>query len=452
MLGGKLSGRRASRHRPPAHRQPAPPATRRITAAPRGTTPAILRPNWLWLGPPPRALYSAGWALLPLRLFLGFTFGFAGLQKLANPGFFDAANPASIQSQLAGAARRSPVHALIAPLVHVAVPLGVLIALAEVAVGLGALLGLWTRVAAAGGVALSLMLFLTVSFHSSPYYTGSDIVFVFAWVPLLLAGSGGALSADALVAEMVRRRAGQDPAAVVPIPFSTVRQVCGSYDNGACQARRGAPCEPVPCPYLIGRSPGSPRPAEEEMDRRTFAAQGTVAAAAALVAVVGGGLAAGIGRLAGGSSTTTGPQALSTTGSGAASTTPPSTSAAPAGSEPGSTVTTPPTTAPPAHPPGTAIGAASQVPVGGAGTFSDPSTGDPSVVLHPQTGTFLAFDAVCPHAGCIVQYDSANKVLICPCHGSQFNASTGAVENGPAPTGLQRFKIAEGPDGQLYVA
>jgi uncharacterized membrane protein YphA (DoxX/SURF4 family) len=44
-----------------------------------------------------------GLALVPLRAFLGFTFCLAGLQKLANPGFFDASNPASIQAQLAGA-------------------------------------------------------------------------------------------------------------------------------------------------------------------------------------------------------------------------------------------------------------------------------------------------------------------------------------------------------------
>jgi thiosulfate dehydrogenase [quinone] large subunit len=49
----------------------------------------------------PRVL---GRALLPLRAFLGFTFCFAGLRKLANPRFFDAADPASIQSQLTGAA------------------------------------------------------------------------------------------------------------------------------------------------------------------------------------------------------------------------------------------------------------------------------------------------------------------------------------------------------------
>ncbi len=146
-----------------------------------------------------------GRALLPLRAFLGFTFCFAGLQKLANPGFFQTSNPGSIQAQLAGAALRSPIDTLISPLAHLAVPLGLLIAVAELAIGLGTLLGLWQRLAAAGGVALSLMLFLTVSFHASPYYTGADIVFAFAWTPLLLAGGGPLLSADAAITARARR-------------------------------------------------------------------------------------------------------------------------------------------------------------------------------------------------------------------------------------------------------
>ena len=148
------------------------------------------RPSWGRLGPPARATSMAGWALLPLRAFLGGTFTFAGLQKLANPGFFDASNPTSIQAQLASAARVSPIHALVAHLQHVAVPLGVAIALGELAVGVATLVGLWSRVAAVGGMLLSLSLFLTVSYHSSPYYTGSDIVFLFAWIPLLVAGIG----------------------------------------------------------------------------------------------------------------------------------------------------------------------------------------------------------------------------------------------------------------------
>src|SRR5450432_4931766 len=96
---------------------------RRETPAPRAL-PRTDRARLLWLAPPPAAHALAGWALLPLRAFLGFTFCFAGLQKLANPAFFDAANPASIQAQMAGAARRSPIHALISPLAHHAALVG----------------------------------------------------------------------------------------------------------------------------------------------------------------------------------------------------------------------------------------------------------------------------------------------------------------------------------------
>jgi thiosulfate dehydrogenase [quinone] large subunit len=385
----------------------------------------------------------AGWALLPLRAFLGITFCFAGLQKLANPAFFDVHNPVSIQSQLAGAARRSPIHGLVSPLTHVAVPLGIVIALAELAIGVGTLLGLWTRLAAAAGAVLAFFLFLTVSFHSSPYYTGSDIVFVFAWLPLVLAGAGGVLSADAAISQRVRLAAGAEPSAVVPVSFATVRRACGFFEEGTCSARRGAPCEPAPCPFLAPRPPAARRLGERAIDRRTFAAQGAVAAVAALVAGVGAGAAAGLGRLAGGGSRTA---PTSTIGGGTPNSTPTTTTTSPSG---GSTTTSPSSGA--GTPKGTRIGPAADVPVGGAASFTDPSSGDPSLVVQPQSGTFLAFDAVCPHAGCTVEWDPSGKLFVCPCHGSEFNGRTGAVEIGPAASGLAPIRIAEGPDGQLYV-
>jgi thiosulfate dehydrogenase [quinone] large subunit len=63
----------------------------------------------------------------------------------------------------------------------------------------------------------------------------------------------------------------------------------------------------------------------------------------------------------------------------------------------------------------------------------------------------VAFDAVCPHAGCTVEYASSQNVIVCPCHGSLFNAATGAVEQGPAASNLATIKISEGGDGNLYV-
>ena len=455
-----MSGRKASRRRRPAgaairvvERRPSRIAGRRSTTSSRPL--AVQRvadwDEWRWLGPPPRALHLAGWAVLPLRAFLGFTFCFAGLQKLANPGFFSASNPSSIQSQLAGAARRSPIHGLIAPLAHVAIPLGLFIAFAELAVGLGAILGLWTRIAALGGILISFGLFLTVSFHSNPYYTGSDIVFVFAWTTLLLGGSGGVLSADGLVTHIARKRAGLGPSAVVPLPFEMVQQVCGCYTTGRCQARDGEPCAPGPCPYLA-RRPAAPRQRDEAViDRRTLALKGAWTALAAAVGLLGGGFAAGFGRLA----SSTHPSGTTPLGVGASPTSPTSTNATTApGSAQGVTPTGPsspkPTSVSTPHPSGTRLGPATAVPVGGAASFADPTSGDPSLVIQPKAGRFLAFDAVCPHAGCIVQYDQGNKAFVCPCHGSVFNGQTGAVENGPAPNGLRRITINKGPDGQLY--
>ena len=107
----------------------------------------------------------------------------------------------------------SPIHVLISHLLPYASAVGLLIAIGEVSIGVGVLVGLWTRLAAAAGMALSLGLFLTVSFHASPYFTGSDIVFFFAWTPLLLAGAAGAPALDTWM-ETVDRPAEPSPGGV----------------------------------------------------------------------------------------------------------------------------------------------------------------------------------------------------------------------------------------------
>jgi len=404
------------------------------------------RGRWSWArhGPPPGATSMAGWALLPLRAFLGGTFVFAGLQKLANPGFFDASNPTSIQSQLTSAAHASPIHGLVTHLQHVAVPLGVVIALGELAVGAATLVGLWARVAAVGGMLLSFSLFLTVSFHSSPYYTGSDIVFVFAWTPLLVAGAGGVLSLDALSRDMARARAGAGTATLVPVSFEIVQSVCGSYDAGTCRAMSGAPCEPVPCPYLRQAPVAASPPALGDIDRRTFTLQGIFAGALAAVALAGAGLASGLGRLGGKSSPSVTPVLSPSTSTSV----PSSTTTTQSGTAPRSSA---PTTTPVTEPSGVRVAAASAVPVGGSATFQDPKSGDPSIVVQPEAGTFAAFDAICPHEGCIVAFSNPAQRFICPCHGSQFNGQTGALLHGPATRGLTRIPVKEGPDGGLYV-
>jgi len=158
--------------------------------------------------------------------------------------------------------------------------------------------------------------------------------------------------------------------------------------------------------------------------------------------LLSGAAAAGLGRLGGSVSGDVARSLGDTPGRSSPTTT---SSSTPAAAGPVTTTSSP-------RPPGTRIGPAQDVPVGGAASFQDPKSGDPSLVVQPQAGTFVAFDAVCPHAGCTVQYDPTHRLFICPCHGSEFNGRTGSVEVGQATQGLTRLRVAEGSDGQLYIA
>jgi Rieske Fe-S protein len=57
------------------------------------------------------------------------------------------------------------------------------------------------------------------------------------------------------------------------------------------------------------------------------------------------------------------------------------------------------------------------------------------VVTQPTEGTFRAFDVTCPHQGCAVSLVT-EQGIICPCHGSVFDATTGERRSGPAQSGL----------------
>ena len=57
------------------------------------------------------------------------------------------------------------------------------------------------------------------------------------------------------------------------------------------------------------------------------------------------------------------------------------------------------------------------------------------ILSRPEEGTVVAFDATCPHQGCAVS-EVADGALVCPCHDSSFDATTGAPLAGPAVTGL----------------
>lgn len=56
-------------------------------------------------------------------------------------------------------------------------------------------------------------------------------------------------------------------------------------------------------------------------------------------------------------------------------------------------------------------------------------------VYRDDAGTLHERSAVCPHLGCIVTWNTAERTWDCPCHGSRFDCK-GNVLNGPAGSGL----------------
>jgi Rieske Fe-S protein len=72
------------------------------------------------------------------------------------------------------------------------------------------------------------------------------------------------------------------------------------------------------------------------------------------------------------------------------------------------------------------------------------------VITHPTDTDFLAFNGTCPHQGCPVTEVLENTIL-CNCHGSVFDGSTGDRLEGPAPVGLKPVPI-QVSDGEIYLA
>src|SRR5689334_1475924 len=129
------------------------------------------------------------WVLLPLRAFLAVVFLYAGISKIADRHFLDGTSPTSIHAQVVAVKQASPIGGLLGAVSDHSYAFGLLMAFGEIAVGLGVLLGLFTRIAAAGGMLLSLSLWLTVSWQAEPWFTSADVVYLFALTPLLIGGA-----------------------------------------------------------------------------------------------------------------------------------------------------------------------------------------------------------------------------------------------------------------------
>lgn len=155
-------------------------------------------------------------------------------------------------------------------------------------------------------------------------------------------------------------------------------------------------------------------------------------------------LAAGAAALAGGTLTACGAEEK-------APKTEPGSASSPQAAQPPAAAPTPSASASSSASSGTGTGKAllksSAVPVGGGTVLKE----EKLVVTQPTAGSFRCFTAVCTHQGCIVS-KVENGTIDCPCHGSKYQMTDGAVAHGPATRPLAEKQITVAPDGNISLA
>ena len=121
-----------------------------------------------------------------LRFFLGATWAYAGWDKASDPGFLTKGAPTYIGSQLAAYAQSSPLGPILNHAVEHAGIVVVFVMLSEFAIGFATLLNVAPASAAFGGFAMATGLWLSSSFHTSPYFLASDSAYAILWLAYLL--------------------------------------------------------------------------------------------------------------------------------------------------------------------------------------------------------------------------------------------------------------------------
>ena len=365
---------------------------------------------------------ALGWVILPLRLFLGITFLYGGFQKLTDPQYFDPSARGYIGKQIEAFATGSPIHNF---LINVALfhahLFGALVAYGELAIGIATLLGFLTLPAAFSGLLLNVLFFLSATWRVYPYFYGSDIVFIFCWITLLVAGSVSSVlpTVDGFIVSLLLKP-----------PSSGWRLKLGRVLRVFLGVREKAyPQEGIQKISNNQRRQYPPATIRKNYKQKQGALQQPNKARRSFIwgAVTGGFVMLTLAWTA--ERLHLVPQSVNNLVSQAP--TPAPTQQTPGLS--GTTVT---------NGSSTIIGHTSDVPINNATSFTIPSNGDPGVLIHLNNGQFVAFDAVCTHAGCPVDYDPGTQHLICPCHGAEFDpAHAAAVLGGPTITPLASVSI-----------
>ena len=74
----------------------------------------------------------------------------------------------------------------------------------------------------------------------------------------------------------------------------------------------------------------------------------------------------------------------------------------------------------------------------------------PGILVRKPNGEMKAFDAICTHLDCTVQYKKDRGIIWCACHNGQYDLN-GTNIAGPPPRPLEEFRV-DVKDDQIYVS
>jgi thiosulfate dehydrogenase (quinone) large subunit len=121
-----------------------------------------------------------------IRLWLGVTWTYGGWAKATDGGYLDQASTNYFGAQISPLIGHSPISFLLKPMLEHATLFAWFVMISEFAIGIAVLAGVALQAATLGGFSVSLILWLSVTYHVHPYFLGSDLPYAVMWAALFL--------------------------------------------------------------------------------------------------------------------------------------------------------------------------------------------------------------------------------------------------------------------------
>ena len=211
-----------------------------------------------------RSYIARSWSSHPiatslLRLWLGFTWIFAGWNKATDNGFLTPGSTHYIGAQLTGYLGSSPISFFLRHLIEHATLVGWFVMLSEFAIGIAVLTGVALSLAAFGGFAMSIGLWLSASWSVHPYFLGSDTAYAVLWLVLLVSlhqksgksGQRSSLRDSRIIPNLTDRRE------VMRLLGVGVAAVAGAFVGGTFKKKVALPVSGTPIVKLADFPVGS---------------------------------------------------------------------------------------------------------------------------------------------------------------------------------------------------